>query len=77
MRRGRPRKYLWEEWFSARRTVLQRGVDYRCSQSAMINQIRNRASRCGVHVSLTDGDDTIVIEVIGDGTRGELPVGCH
>jgi hypothetical protein len=61
------RKYRWEKWFGQRRTVLVRGVDYECSQSAMVGMIRSAASRrYGVRVSVVDRDNTIDIEVVGD-----------
>lgn len=61
------RKYQWEQWFGQRRTVLVRGVDYECSQSAMVGMIRNAASRrYNVRVGVVDMDNTIIIEVVGD-----------
>lgn len=62
---GRPRKYPWEEWLGCPRTVLVRGVDYALSQSSMIQAIRNRASLIGISVSVTDLNDSIIIEVLG------------
>ncbi len=59
------RKYRWEEWFAAPRTVLVRGVDYHCSQSALCGTIRNNASRRGLRVRLTDTGNTVIIEVMG------------
>ena len=68
------RKYPWEEWFDQPRTVLLRGVHYRCSQSTMCQTIRNNASSRGVHIKLTDTDTEIIIEVKHD-PRGEFPIG--
>ncbi len=61
---GAPRKYKWEVWFDQPRTVLVRGVDYRCSQSSMVAGIRNAASTRGVRVRLTDTGDSITIGVV-------------
>ena len=57
------RKYPWEKWFGRSRTVILRGVHYRCSQSAMVQTIRNNASQRGVRVRVTDTDTEITIEV--------------
>ena len=60
------RKYGWEQWFSRPRTVLVRGIDYHCSQSAMCSMIRNNASLRSVKVRLTDASETVIIEVVGN-----------
>ena len=60
------RKYMWEEWFGRPLTLVVQGVDYQCSQSTMVAQIRNCASRRGVRVRLTDVGDSIVIEVVSE-----------
>ena len=60
------RKYRWEEWFTQGTVVLVHGVDYHCSQSAMVQTARNNASRRGLRVSIIDNGDTIVIEVTGE-----------
>lgn len=57
------KKYPWELWFSKPRTVILRGVHYHCSQSAMVQTIRNNASQRRILVSITDTDTEIVIEV--------------
>ena len=59
----RQRLYNWEYWFSRSRTVLLRGVDYRCSQSTMVQIVRNNASRMGILVSIKDTETELVIEV--------------
>lgn len=61
----RKRLYQWEEWFGCQRTVLLRGIHYRCSQSSMIQMIRSRASERGLRVRLTDTGTEIVIELVG------------
>lgn len=62
---GAKRKYRWDDWFDCPRTVLVRGQDYQCSQSAMTGQLRNRASERGVRIKLADRGDSIIVEVIG------------
>lgn len=59
------RKYNWEEWFERDLTVLLRGSDYHCSQSTMVQTVRNNASQRGVRVRVTDTDDSVVIRVVG------------
>lgn len=58
------RKYDWETWFSRKSTVLVKGVDYTCSQSAMVQSIRNNAYLRGAHVRPIDLDDRIEIVVL-------------
>ena len=58
------RKYRWEEWFDRPRTTLVRGVDYRCSQSMMSQQVRSNASARGVSVRVADTGDSIIVEVV-------------
>ena len=65
--------YPWEDWLGRPRTVILRGVHYRCSQSSMAQNIRNEASRRGVRVRVVDTNTEITIEVKDD-SRGELPV---
>lgn len=57
------KKYPWELWFDSPRTVILRGVHYRCSQSTMAQIIRNNASTRGVSVSIVDTETEITIEV--------------
>ena len=56
-------KYRWADWLAVPTTVLERGVDYRCSQSSMCGAIRNAASQARLRVKLTDHGDSITIEV--------------
>lgn len=60
-RRG---KYDWDEWLSAPRTVLYRGVHYSLSQAMMYQTIKNNAHQRGVRVKVHDGGTYTVIEVI-------------
>ena len=64
---SRKRIYDWEGWFGGGgKTVIHRGVDYQCSQSAMTNMVRTNASRRGLRVRVIDGDVLIIIEVVGE-----------
>lgn len=64
------RIYPWEQWFSKDRTVILRGVHYRCSQSTMVQTIRNNATQRGIKVSVDDTNTEIIIEVKhGDKTK--------
>jgi hypothetical protein len=58
---ARPRKYDWDDWFNRSFTVLIRGRDYRCSQSSMVQQVRNAALKMGVMVSVIDGGDRVTL----------------
>ena len=59
----RPNIYKWKDWFKRRRFILQRARDYSCSQSVMIQQIRNEASNRGLRVSITDTYQEITVSV--------------
>lgn len=59
------RIYPWEQWFGRPRTVLVRGRHYHCSQSTMVQMVRNRASRCGMRVRVGDIGDSVIVEVLG------------
>lgn len=58
------RKYDWETWFARKTTILVKGVDYHCSQSAMVQSIRNNAYVRGVRVRPVDLDDRIELTVL-------------
>lgn len=62
----RKRLYRWEEWFGRPRTTIVRGVDYACSQGVMWQMVRNEAWRRRKRIRVTDHNDRLVIEVIGD-----------
>lgn len=55
--------YDWDRWFSLSSITLRRGRDYNCSQSAMVQQIRNVASARGVRVEILDRADHIHLQV--------------
>ena len=65
MQRKKP-TYTWGRWLKEPGVTLIRGVDYTCSQSGMVQTIRNNASLRGVRVRITDNTDSITIEVIGE-----------
>ena len=67
------RIYAWEDWFARDRTVLVRGVHYRCSQRTMTQMIRNNASARGVRIRLADMGTQIVVEVVSREGRCEIP----
>ena len=58
------RKYNWEEWLLGKESivVLLGGLDYSCSQSTMVQMIRNEASERGVRVRIIDRRDSILIQ---------------
>ena len=58
------RKYDWDRLFEQQQSLLERGEDYHCSQSNIIQQIRNEASKRGLRIRLTDLDDRVVIKVM-------------
>lgn len=67
------RKYPWEEWFSNEITVIVRGVDYFCSQSNMVQSIRNKASSLGLKLRITDTGTEIVMVIVGRRGNNEVP----
>ena len=74
---GARRKYRWEEWLTQPYTVLVRGIDYDCSQSCMTQSIRNKASKIGVRVSITDNRDSIEIRIVNENTHPDkVGVSC-
>jgi hypothetical protein len=56
-------KYNWKDWLSRPRTVLVRGVDYHCSQSTMVQLLRNAASKRRVSVRLCEDETCQAIQV--------------
>lgn len=58
------RKYDWEELFKQEQSLLERGEDYHCSQSNIIQQIRNEASKRRLRVKIVDMDNKVVIRVL-------------
>ena len=55
--------YDWVKIFKKERTILRKGMDYFCSQSAMSQQIRTAASVRGLSVSIRDTGVALVIDV--------------
>ena len=58
---ARPTIYDWDEWFTKGRFTVRQGADYRCSQSAMSQQIRSAAVKRGLYVRLIDDDERITV----------------
>ena len=60
------RIYPWEAWLrrveAGKKVRLHRGADYACSQSAMVQQIRDAASHLGVSIRIRDTNSGLVIE---------------
>ena len=63
------RKYNWSNWFRRGRFRLRAGIDYVCSTDAMVQQIHNAASRCGVHVRIVLHDDGVTGLVVRQDAR--------
>ncbi len=60
---GRRNLYDWNRWLGQRGPItLVWGVDYHCSTSAIVGQIRNHASRRGTRVRLTEGVGWVTVE---------------
>ena len=57
MKRGRPTKYRWEEWFQAPTTVLQRGIHYTITNRMMAQTVRNKASKLDIPVRVVRDDE--------------------
>ena len=53
--------YPWDSWFLKERFVIKRGLDYKCSQSVMAQQIRNAAVQRDLRVSLEDLEDGFLV----------------
>src|SRR6266436_4327617 len=51
------RIYRWHEWFRKRQFILRRGLDYKCPQGTMVQQVRNAAVKYKVRVSIFEADD--------------------
>lgn len=58
------RKYDWNELFEQEHSLLKYGVDYHCSQSNIIQQIRNEASKRKLRVKLSDLGSSVLIQVV-------------
>ena len=65
--------YDWDALFKRRSFPLVRGKDFRCSQSVMVQQIRNAASQRGLHLTITEGDGWIMVKVLAE-RRGRCQV---
>ncbi len=65
------KKYDWDELFKQEYSLLEHGIDYQCSQSNIIQQIRNEASRRKLSVRITDMSGQVIIRVLEN--RREIP----
>lgn len=59
------KKYNWDELFKRESSLLERWVDYSCSQSNMIQQIRNEASKRGLRIRISDLGTQIILKIVG------------
>ncbi len=60
------RKYDWDKLFEQEHSLLEMGQDYHCSQSCIIQSIRNEASKRRLRVRITDLMNRVVIRVVRD-----------
>lgn len=56
-------KYDWDDWLGRDYFELVAGEHYHVSQSAMVQQIRNMASRYGFKVSIVDNGTSLTVQV--------------
>ncbi len=68
------RKYDWDRLFEQKSSLLERGEDYHCSQSNIIQQIRNEASKRKLNIKLSDLGDKVVIKVVSRPARQTIGV---
>jgi hypothetical protein len=53
--RGPRSSYPWDRWFAMREPFLiERGVDFQCGMSTMVQSLRNRAKARGVGLSIRE-----------------------
>lgn len=58
-------RYPWKEWFTSKGFVLRQGKHFKHERWIMAQQIRNKASKMKVKVSITipEGGDSVVVAV--------------
>ncbi len=56
--------YDWDQWFMLERFTVRRGIEYHCSQSSMVQQIRNASSARDLHVRILDQGDSFLVSVL-------------
>lgn len=67
-------KYPWEEWFAVGDfAVIRKGEDYECNSHSMLAQIRKKAGKDNVKVSVSCINDYIVIERKTKKNKSQLP----
>jgi transposase-like protein len=59
-------RYPWDRWLSQPRTILVRGRDYHCTTLGMVQQVRLRAYKSKVRVSVHTTQDSVTIELRRD-----------
>lgn len=57
-------EYPWSKWFSKKRFTLVKGRDFDCQTYSMALQLRRKAAKLGVRVSLSVTEDTINVEKV-------------
>jgi hypothetical protein len=60
---GRRRLYDWDGWFAMGLFTLQHGTHYTCSQSAIVQQVRNAACERDMQVETVDEGNQVVVRV--------------
>lgn len=59
-----PKKiYDWPRIFAGKQATLRKNRDYTCSQSSMVQAVRNRATKEGVKVRVVDKGNAVIVEV--------------
>lgn len=56
-------KYDWDNWFDQDCFLLSRGGEYVCSQSSMVQNIRNAATKRGLKVQVEEDGNSILVQV--------------
>ena len=62
-------KYDWDGWFKRKIFKIVQGKQYVCSQSNMVQQVRNAAAKRRRKVSVYDHGDRIEVRVLGRSTK--------
>lgn len=56
---GRPQRYPWDKWMKRKKLTLVKGIDYQCQTHGMIQQLRTKATKLGLFVSVSVKEDCI------------------
>ena len=57
-------KYPWEKWLSKKRFTLKKGKHFKCSLTAMAQQVRNNAADRELKVSVSTNDELRLLKVV-------------